>query len=182
MELLRKKENKVKIAIGTQNPTKVNAVKHSFMPHITAEFFSVNAPSNVSAQPLSDDETIEGAINRAFNARTAIQADIGVGLEGGLIKTKQGYFLCNWGAIVDHKLEPIVAGGARIIVPNEIGRSVFHGKELGDVMDEYVNLHKVRHNQGAIGIFTNGLVDRTSMFTHLCDLLIGQYLYQQQHS
>ena len=47
-------------------------------------------------------------------------------------------------------------------------------------MDSYVKKHNVRQNEGAIGIFTNGLVDRTQMFSELSTLLIGQYLYQNR--
>ncbi|WP_299089222.1 DUF84 family protein [uncultured Metabacillus sp.] len=169
----------MKIAIGTKNPTKVNAVQAAFASYLPGEFRSIDVPSHVSAQPLTDDETMTGAINRAKNALDAVEADIGVGLEGGLIKTKHGYFLCNWGALICKELQPIVAGGARIIVPEEIGKEVFNGTELGDVMDQYVKIHNVRHHQGAIGIFTNGIVDRTEMFTQLSQLLVGQYLYQK---
>jgi len=171
----------VKIAIGTKNPTKVNAVNQAFSLFIDAEFISTNVPSNVSAQPLTDSETLTGAINRAKNALEAEEADIGVGLEGGLIKTDYGYFLCNWGAIYVKEQQPIIAGGARIVIPEEIGDLVFKGRELGDVMDMYVKKKNVRHNEGAIGIFTNGIVDRTKMFKELSNLLIGQYLFQQKY-
>ncbi|HZH60954.1 MAG TPA: DUF84 family protein [Metabacillus sp.] len=170
----------MKIAIGTKNPTKVNAVNEAFSSFIDAEFISTNVPSNVSAQPLTDLETLTGAINRARNALEAEGADLGVGLEGGLIKTDYGYFLCNWGAIYVKEQQPIVAGGARIVIPDEIGELVFGGRELGDVMDMYAMKKNVRHNEGAIGIFTNGIVDRTRMFKELSNLLIGQYLFQQK--
>ncbi|MGM0874953.1 MAG: DUF84 family protein [Bacillota bacterium] len=166
------------IAIGTKNPTKVNAVKAAFTSYLTGEFVSTNVPSNVSAQPLTDNETMTGAINRAKNALEAENAQIGVGLEGGVVKTEHGYFLCNWGAIVDGQLQPIVAGGSRIVIPEEVGNQVFSGMELGVVMDSYVEKHNVRQNEGAIGIFTNGAVNRTEMFTQLSKLLVGQYVYK----
>jgi inosine/xanthosine triphosphatase len=166
------------IAIGTKNPTKVNAVKAAFASHLQGEFISLNVPSNVSAQPLTDNETMSGAINRAKNAIKEANGQIGVGLEGGVVKQEYGYFLCNWGAIVDEHLQPIVAGGSRIVIPEEVGEQVFSGLELGDVMDRYVEKHNVRQNEGAIGIFTNGCVDRTEMFTQLSKLLVGQYLYK----
>jgi len=173
----------VRIAIGTKNPTKVNAVKEAFAKHVNAEFIAINVSSNVSAQPITDHETLTGAMNRAKNALEAegSHIDLGVGLEGGLVKTDFGYFLCNWGALVAHQSQPIIAGGARIMIPDEIGDLVFSGRELGDVMDDYVKKNNVRQNEGAIGIFTNGLVDRTKMFQELSSLLIGQYLYQQKH-
>ena len=173
----------MRIAIGTKNPTKVNAVKEAFAKHVNAEFIAINVSSNVSAQPITDHETLTGAMNRAKNALEAegSHIDLGVGLEGGLVKTDFGYFLCNWGALVAHQSQPIIAGGARIMIPDEIGDLVFSGRELGDVMDDYVKKNNVRQNEGAIGIFTNGLVDRTKMFQELSSLLIGQYLYQQKY-
>jgi inosine/xanthosine triphosphatase len=173
-------ENQMIIAIGTKNPTKVTAVITAFSPYLPGEFVSTNVSSDVSAQPLSDNETMTGAINRAKNALKSEDAQIGVGLEGGVTKTEHGYFLCNWGAVVDCQLQPIVAGGARIPIPDEIGMLVSSGLELGDVMDQYVKKHNVRHNEGAIGIFTNGCVDRTEMFTQLSKLLVGQYLYNHK--
>lgn len=170
----------LKIAIGTTNPTKVNAVKEAFGNLISAEFQAFSVASGVSEQPLSDDETITGAINRANAARLECEATIGIGLEGGVVSTKMGYFLCNWGAIVDERNEPIVAGGSRILLPTELGEQVFNGKELGVVMDEYTNQHNVRQNEGAIGIFTSGYVNRTEMFTHISKLLHGQYLFSTQ--
>lgn len=167
------------IAIGTKNPTKVHAVQNAFSKKVSGEFFSTNVQSNVSEQPLTDEETMRGAINRARNAIEAENADIGVGLEGGVVKTNHGYFLCNWGAIIDRHIQPIVASGARIIIPDKIGEEVFSGKELGIVMDRFVEKNNVSQNEGAIGIFTNGCVDRTEMFTHLSKLLVGQYLYKQ---
>lgn len=167
------------IAIGTKNPTKVHAVQNAFFNHFAGEFISTNVKSNVSEQPLTDDETMRGAINRARNAIEAENGDIGVGLEGGVVKTDHGYFLCNWGAIIDRNIQPIVASGSRIVIPDEIGIEVFSGKELGIVMDRFVEKNNVSQNEGAIGIFTNGCVNRTEMFTHVSKLLVGQYLYKQ---
>ena len=33
--------------------------------------------------------------------------------------------------------------------------------------------------EGAIGIFTNGSINRVEMFTHIARMLIGQYCYQK---
>ncbi len=45
----------------------------------------VIVPSDVADQPLSDEETLEGAINRVENAKTAYpNADLWMGIEGGV--------------------------------------------------------------------------------------------------
>lgn len=170
----------INIAIGTKNPTKVAAIKLAFQG-IEAKFIETSVPSGVSAQPLTDDETIKGAINRARNSREQEQTDIGIGLEGGVVSSEHGLLLCNWGAIVDRDRSPIIAGGARILLPEEVAYGVRAGKELSEVMEEYTKQKDVRSKEGAIGIFTNGHVNRTDMFTHVVKLLIGQYTYRVEN-
>ncbi|WP_433743796.1 DUF84 family protein [Falsibacillus pallidus] len=168
----------MKLAIGSMNPAKVNAVKNVVSNEIeNIEVVSIDAPSGVSSQPFSDKETIDGAVNRAEFARKAAAADIGIGLEGGVVETENGLFLCNWGALSFGKEMPIVAGGARILLPNEIAEKLRAGLELGPVMDQFCQRKDVGKGNGAVGIFTGGLVKRDEMFEHILKLLVGQYLY-----
>jgi len=167
----------IQIAIGTKNPTKVKAIQEVFGHDVNYTALSVE--SNVSSQPFSDEETIEGAINRAKHSLTQAKADIGIGLEGGVVETKYGLMLCNWGALIYRNNTPIVAGGARILLPEVVAREVREGKELGEVMEDYSQKKDVRKSEGAIGIFTNGFVSRTEMFTHVVKLLAGQFEYQK---
>jgi inosine/xanthosine triphosphatase len=164
----------MRVAIGSKNPAKINAVKNVFKD----EVISVEAESGVNDQPMSDEETIKGAVNRAMQAAELGEADIGIGLEGGVQQTPYGLMLCNWGALAAKGMEPIIAGGARIPLPEEIARQLLNGAELGPVMDEYAKKQNVRKNEGAVGIFTNGEIDRSEMFTHVMKLLAGQYEYQ----
>ncbi|MBD8069011.1 DUF84 family protein [Bacillus sp. PS06] len=166
------------IAIGTKNPTKVNAVKKGF-EGIEAEFYPCAVSSGVSPQPFSDKETIEGAINRARHSLQQEAADIGIGLEGGVVETEYGLFLCNWGALIDKNDTPIIAGGARISLPKEFEQHLRDGRELGEVMADYTMKRNISTKEGAIGIFTNGYIDRTEMFVHVSRLLVGQYTYKQ---
>ncbi|MDO8510872.1 MAG: inosine/xanthosine triphosphatase [Nanoarchaeota archaeon] len=77
----------MKIVIGSTNPTKIEAVKetislYSFFKN--AELAGVEAASEVSDQPMSRQEIMDGARNRARNAYHHIQCDYGIGLESGL--------------------------------------------------------------------------------------------------
>ncbi len=77
----------MKVAIGSQNPTKVNAVKKAFekvFPNISWEFTGVDVPSGVADQPMTDRESISGATNRAKQSLKKCNADFGVGIEGGM--------------------------------------------------------------------------------------------------
>ncbi|MBL4951920.1 DUF84 family protein [Neobacillus sp. OS1-32] len=169
----------MKIVIGSKNPAKIAAVKNSFS-HQAAEFCSLDIPSGVSEQPFSDEETIKGAINRAEGALLEGNGDIGIGLEGGVQETSYGLLICNWGALAAPGKEPIIAGGARILLPEEVVGRLRAGKELGPVMEEYAKKKNVSKQEGAVGVFTDGRVNRTEMFTHVMNLLVGQFNYHQK--
>jgi len=170
----------MKICIGTKNPAKIAAVQEGFQLYENASFLSLNIPSLVSEQPFSDEETIQGAINRAKGAVSKGAGDIGIGLEGGVQQMKDGLYICNWGALATKDGEVFIAGGARIPLPSEIEEQLLLGEELGPVMDKYANKYNIRNHQGAIGILTNGKIIRSAMFAHVMDLLIGQYEYERK--
>jgi non-canonical (house-cleaning) NTP pyrophosphatase len=103
-------KKKIHIAIGSKNPCKIDSVKTAFHKVFREQlqgeeyelvFSGHGVPSNVSDQPIGDDETLLGAKNRALGALEAAQIlsnenegdvgvpDFGVGLEGGIeIKIK----------------------------------------------------------------------------------------------
>ncbi|MBY0124140.1 DUF84 family protein [Bacillus sp. S/N-304-OC-R1] len=169
----------MKIVIGSKNPAKVSAVQAVFKSE-DLEFITADVPSGVRDQPFSDEETIKGAINRAISALEAGGGEIGIGLEGGVQKTENGLFLCNWGALAEKGEPPIVAGGARIPLPKEVADRLLAGEELGPVMERFTEMEDVRKKEGAIGIFTNGQISRAEMFTHVVKLLAGQYEYRKK--
>ncbi len=163
----------MKIAVGSKNPAKVNAVRE-VVQSLGWEVQGVDVPSKVSAQPFTDSETRKGAFNRA-KACVALGYDLGIGLEGGVEDTEEGLFLCNWGALVTKDEETYFASGAKIVLPEEISTKVRAGSELGDVMAAYTDQKDVRKKEGAVGIFTSGRITRSDMFAHIVNLLIGQF-------
>ncbi len=166
----------MKIIIGSLNPTKVGAVKKVFNQY---KVKGLNVSSNVSNQPLTDQETMQGAINRAHNARVAGGSEIGIGLEGGVIIDNDRLFLCNWGALV-YENEVILASGAKILLPSEFINDLRNGTELAVLMERYTNEKDIRSKEGAVGVFTNGRITRTEIFEHICELLFGQYEFKKR--
>ncbi|WP_106496865.1 DUF84 family protein [Lentibacillus sp. Marseille-P4043] len=167
----------MKISVGSKNPTKMNAVEEVFP---TDSIVTISASSSVSAQPFSDEETKEGAINRAMECVKKNPDAIGIGLEGGVMYVDDQLYLCNWGALVDQEKNIYTASGARIPLPEEINAQLTKGHELGDVMDGFAMKQEVRKNEGAIGIFTNELITRKEMFTHVVKLLRGQWEFNNR--
>ncbi len=166
----------MKILIGTNNIAKTKAVKAvSSMYYPEAQFENREVASLVSDQPMSDEETRKGAINRAMSLMEHNEATFGIGLEGGVNEIEGVMYICNWGALVANDGKLFTATGAGIPLPEEIAVQLRSGAELGPVMDVFTNKSGIRHEEGAIGVFTNNLVTRSVMFEHIMLLLIGQY-------
>lgn len=165
---------KNRAAIASKNPAKINAVS-SVLTNMewTVDLSAVDAESDVSAQPFSQQETRQGAVNRAKHALGDF--DFAIGLEGGVYEMEEVLYLCNWGALATQDGRLFTAAGAQIPLPAEIAEELHKGIELGPVMDDYANESGIRHHKGAIGILTDGLVNRGEMFSHVVKLLIGQY-------
>lgn len=163
----------MKIIVGSKNQTKIKAVERNFPDE---EVFSLDVPSKVSVQPFSDEETLKGAIQRA--KQCAKQGAYGIGLEGGVMYARNQLYLCNWGALVTPDSHVFTASGARIPLPRMVETQLKAGFELGDVMDEFAG-PGVRHQEGAIGVFTANLVTREELFAHIVKLLRGEWEYHQ---
>lgn len=172
----------MKVAIGTKNKAKTSAVEQVLTNYYKdLQFEHVDVASNVAEQPFSMEETRQGAMNRAVNTREATDADLSFGLEGGVCEIDGVMYCCNWGAVALRDGTVISAAGAQFILPEEIATELRAGKELGPVMDAYTNEQNIRHHAGAIGIFTNGLIDRKEMFEHIVKLLVGQVQFLRKN-
>ena len=84
-----------RINVGSINPAKIEAVREIMReyPHLAeSQVDGAEAPSGVRAQPLSLEETIQGAMNRARHA--FVECSYSIGLESGLMavpNTKSGH-------------------------------------------------------------------------------------------
>ncbi len=153
------------IAVGSTNPAKITAVSatiHRIWPN--AQITGVAVPSGVSPMPMSDEETIAGARNRARAALEALSADLGVGLEGGVCTGPLGMILHGWVVVLDKNGREGIGGTARLPLPHSIAQRIYNGEELGPVMDDLLGETNVKHKGGAIGALTAGLVLRAETF------------------
>jgi len=174
----------MKIFVGSTNPVKVNATLSAAIetwPEVEVKGFEV--VSNVSAQPLSDEETKQGAINRAQAALAAgikeFGADeplLGVGMEGGIVDANQEMWSTVWAAVVDQQGNITLSAGARFMVPHSVADLIRKNIEMGHAVAEIIgeeNKNKIKQEQGLIGILTDGFIDRTEEYQGIIKLALG---------
>jgi len=162
------------IIIGSTNPTKIKAVKTVFPEAVV---HSTSAPSGISAQPIGDNETLIGAMNRAKYLREIYPEMYGVGLEGGVMYVENNLFLNSWGVLITPNEQVYTAAGARIPLPDEFSEKLNQRIELGKLMDDFTNKENVRNREGAIGIFTSSYLTRADLFAQVMTILKGQMEY-----
>ena len=157
----------MKIAVGSLNPVKLGAVKEAFSivwPGTPWEVMGVEVITGVSAQPMSDLESVNGAINRAKKSIEEVKADYGVGLEGGLQKIGKRWFDCGWIAVINNKGDLGVASTAKIETPPKILQLVNAGMELGSAIDLVFETTNSKQNEGHFGVMTKGIIKRQDAY------------------
>ena len=174
-----------RLVIASTNPVKVAAAANGFrrlFPHESIETRAVNVPSGVSIQPRSDRETLNGALNRADNARHAEpDADYWIGIEGGIQDDGDEMLAFAW--IVVRSRDQI--GKARtgtFCLPPAVADLVRQGTELGEADDMVFGQTNSKQNDGAVGLLTDNVIDRTQLYEHAMILALipfkNEALYQ----
>ena len=154
-----------KIAVGTLNPAKIEAVQlivGRIWPN--AEMLPVAVPTGVSVMPMSDEECLNGARSRAQSAIDLTQADLGIGLEAGVNPELEGLMLLGWVVVAGENGHEGIASTARLPLPPAIATRILAGEELGPIMDQILNQSNVKQKGGAVGALTGGLVLRKETF------------------
>ena len=171
-----------RVAVGSTNPVKVAAVRaviQRLEPRTHVDGIAV--ASLVPDQPLGDAQTIEGATNRAHAARAALDADLGVGIEGGVVETPGGMRTCAWAVVATRSGHVHVGGSLSMPLPDAVAALIRGGEELGHAIDRLIGTTNINPGAGAVGILTDGLVNRQEAYETLLAYalapVLGENLY-----
>jgi inosine/xanthosine triphosphatase len=166
----------LQIAVGSTNPVKGRAAEAVLAPlYPAAIFVRLEVASGVRAQPWGDHETRTGAIQRARLALSQTDAILGIGFEGGVVRTEQGLMLSNWVAVAAPDGRVGVGCGGGALLPPSVAHLLEAGGELGPAMDTLTGSHDTKHGEGAIGILTAGLVNRQDAFEYTLKLALAPF-------
>lgn len=174
------------VSIGSRNPAKVSAVTTAFsaypelwfqqdcpelrfvlLPRTPDTTTDVDTVSGVSRHPVTLDETIQGATNRAreaFNFATSSygKCHFAIGLEAGIFPVSavnSGHLNVSFAVI--HDGDGFFYGGSPLFeYPKAVTRRVLDGEEAGHIADFFGNDAKGR--AGVIGPLTDGRIARDS--------------------
>ncbi len=148
----------MKIAIGTTSKLKIEALKDALDKlGLKAEIASIKTDSGVSNQPFGFDEIIIGARNRTDKSLKETSADIGVGIENGLVEIEDNYFDVAGVFVVSKTGENSTAFSAAILMPDWIIREIKENKtEVGEITKKLSG----DEEKDGFKYFTNGAITR----------------------
>ena len=171
-------ENIRTVAVGSLNPVKIAAVA-AVMDRISngTRTVGVAAESGVSVQPWGDEETQQGAEARARAALTILEADLAIGIEGGVVELPDGSLrTCAWAVAVDGSGRRGIGGSLAMPLPPGVALRLRAGEELGHAMDAEAKTSGTKHGVGAVGILTAGLFDRQRAYEPFITYALAPWL------
>jgi inosine/xanthosine triphosphatase len=167
-----------RIIVGSKNPVKIAAVASvlgRIVPGATVSGLSVR--SGVSDQPWGDDETISGARSRALAVLAQTDADLAVGLEGGVVELLGGQLrTCAWAVACARDGREGVGGSMVLPLPDRVAARLRAGEELSHAMDAEAQTQGTGVGVGAVGILTAGLFDRQRAYEVLVGYALAPFL------
>jgi len=170
----------MRVIISTTNQAKIKAVEEVFNDvWKDVEFFGCKSDSGISQQPLSEEEGIDGALNRAKGAcRHDANAEFWIGLEGYVDSNEYGMFLA--GAVVIISKDGRVGYGtsAKVLLPDDIKKEIEAGAELGPLIKKLMNdvNGEIRHSSGTNGVLTKGLYTRVDEFKDAVKCALARFV------
>ncbi len=169
------------VVAATINPAKISAIAQAFNDVFgegSCHIEGVEVDSGVAAQPLTNTETRTGARQRVMNARQVRpEADFWVAIEAGI----EGEDAFAWMVIENHQQRG-ESRSASFTLPARVMTGIHAGRELGEEMAQLTGIDNIKHQGGAIGVFTRGLLTRTSVYYQALVLALCPFhnaVYQQ---
>ena len=159
----------MKILVGSENPVKIYSAKEAFSKFFdNVDVIGIKVNSQVPDQPINSD-TFKGAENRArnlgaINQSNRLNADYFVGIEGGIAESFGRWLAFGGICIIDKQGNEGFGTSPQFELPERIARELLNGRELGDVIDKLTEIENSKHKFGAIGYFTNGVMDRKELY------------------
>lgn len=171
------------VVVASKNNVKIEASKQAFkraFPEQKFKFEMVNAVSGVAEQPLSDEETLKGARNRAKQAMHEVElADYVVAIEGGVewsrLEAEPQLMAFAWVVVLSQDFEG-KARTAAFMLPPPIAELIAGGMQLGEADDKVFGRSNGKQQNGTVGMLTRDELNRQTYYEHAITLALIPFI------
>jgi inosine/xanthosine triphosphatase len=157
----------MKVTITSKNPVKISATKKAFkniLPQEEILITPISVPSGISDQPMNEEETLQGAINRVKEARKQVKdSDFWIGIEGGVAEYNNTLMCFGW-VYIEWKDGQGLGRSNSFPLSGKIKKYLDQGLELGEADDIVFKKHNSKQKNGAIGLLTDNYITRETLF------------------
>ncbi len=158
-------KQRVLIAAGTMNPSKVAGIRAAFTEilKVSVEVIPVSVDSGVPPQPIGIDEILKGARNRCFGALAKVRdAEFGVGVEAGIYGVEDKYYDVQAAVVCNASGKLSVGFSPSFQIPPSFAEALTTGKvkELEVIVDSYFGTKDIGEKGGLIKMLTRGVMTR----------------------
>jgi inosine/xanthosine triphosphatase len=163
----------MKIVVTSKNPVKINAAERGvkmMFPEAQLEMIGSSASSGVADQPMSDEETRRGALNRINHILTSMpDADLYVSMEGGIEDKPDVHGVMQmvcfaWVVVRDKNGKWGESRSADLTLPFAVADLVRQGFELGEADDRVFGRNNSKQQNGAVGLLTKDAITRAAYY------------------
>ena len=189
----------MKIVVGSNNLVKLKATELAitkFYPEESLEIIGIAVDYQVSNQPLGLEEILKGAKNRAIQARKKFlgnqsnietKLDFSVGIEAGFVEipfNEYRYLDFQFCVIIDSNGNLSVGSGSGLPFPSSVINQLLNNREqeLGDIMADISGNQKIKFEEGAIGYYSKGKINRTEITKQAVEMALIPFtseIYQE---
>lgn len=172
------------VVVGSTSKVKIEATRCAFENFFDdVEVKGVDVPSGVKPFPLSDEEALKGALNRAMQSpEVEPEADYYVGIEGGLNQIGEWIVVKQLAVVVkEGRVGLGVSPG--YVCPDELYRLIVNASDAVGrrAIDEYFNEAEILSGQGPIGVLTGGRMSRTHASTEAVVCALTRFVSPQYY-
>lgn len=153
----------MRIVVGTKNHKKVHVVTEIFQNFFTnpnIEVISHNADSKVPEAP-HNQQTYEGALNRARECYRLGSADYYIGIESGLVERYGNYFEEAWAVIISADGLEQIGYSSGLPLPPVVVKRMSRGEKHNEIMAYYDKKFNLPDdNRDTWSRYTGGYISR----------------------
>jgi inosine/xanthosine triphosphatase len=155
----------MRIVVGSQNPVKQNAVLQAFSQYYDeVEVIPALVDSGVKPFPMSQAETLQGAINRAQSAqKMEPTTDFSVGIEGGLFSFNNTTYIQAIAAVMKGSKISVARSVALEVAQAFVEKLDPTSDASKDIVDKLMGKTNLFQNEGVMGVLTQNRLTRTQI-------------------
>ena len=172
------------MGIGSTNQVKVAAIEQAFrLYHEGLSFLPLDVPSGVNPFPMSESETLTGAINRARAVKAARpDVDYSVGIESGVCEVVGAKFVRSYAAVI-HLGVLGLGSSAAYEAPEPIISRIDPTSDLSrQVIDDMLGRREVLSQEGIVGVLTERRLSRASILRDAVICALTRFTLPEQYT